>query len=312
MTITNLNSVKGRLNVLGENDFASVMFKSTNRFAEAIRFFGGADEYGDAIVIGDGGMVVIGGGESANAWYQRILGTDDPAYKSATPGSEYTFITADGPVHIVSNGNTIANRKLWIFNNDGNIEAPGAAKFAGGRAVGSGDDEGIVINYASNNYAGLCLGTPTGRRSVFYLQNNTATPYWRYNNGTTTYDARHPGAGGTLQLQSSSDRRLKTDVEELSDEAIEFVKNLKPYCYTINGERQVGFMAQDVSELDPWETEMAFEVPDEEAADWEKMEDGSPVWRLDYVRIIPPMLKALQDAMDRIEELEQEVAALKG
>lgn len=70
-----------------------------------------------------------------------------------------------------------------------------------GRYANSGDDEGIVIGRASNSYAGLCLGEPSGLRSVFYLTSNNQA-IWRYNNGTTSYDIQHPGKTGTIALTS--------------------------------------------------------------------------------------------------------------
>ena len=71
---------------------------------------------------------------------------------------------------------------------------------AGGRVYGSGDDEGIIISKASNGYAGLILGSPSGVRSVFYL--SSGNPFWRYNNGTTSYDISHPAKSGTIALTS--------------------------------------------------------------------------------------------------------------
>ena len=72
-----------------------------------------------------------------------------------------------------------------------------------GRYQGSGDDEGILIGQASNGYAGLILGDPSNRRSVFYLNNDTTkNPWWRYNNGTSSFDISHPGKNGTIALTS--------------------------------------------------------------------------------------------------------------
>lgn len=70
-----------------------------------------------------------------------------------------------------------------------------------GRYIGSGDDEGIVIGRASNNYAGLCLGDPGGVRSVFYLL-PTNEALWKYVNSTGIYDIYHPGKSGTIALTS--------------------------------------------------------------------------------------------------------------
>lgn len=68
-----------------------------------------------------------------------------------------------------------------------------------GRVLGSGDDEGIVVSPASNNYAGICLGNPNGKRAVLYLRADGKS-VWRYNNGSTNYDLTHPEKAGTIAL----------------------------------------------------------------------------------------------------------------
>lgn len=81
-----------------------------------------------------------------------------------------------------------------------------------GRAVGGGDDEGLVIGLADNNYAGICLGNPNGLRSVFYLTSDSKA-VWRYNNGTG-YDITHPGKAGTIALTSDiSDKNVQTALQ---------------------------------------------------------------------------------------------------
>lgn len=73
-----------------------------------------------------------------------------------------------------------------------------------GRSAGGGDDEGIIVGTASNNYAGVCCGSPSGRRAVFYLKPSATSgnSVWRYNNGSTTYDIAHPEKAGTIALTS--------------------------------------------------------------------------------------------------------------
>lgn len=108
---------------------------------------------------------------------------------------------------------------------------------------------------------------------------------------------------------SSSDRRLKSNIEPLSlEDATEFIESLEPCSYDINGEHQIGLIAQDVHEVDPWKTKMAYATDGSDGeglADWEKMPDGSPTWKLDYERLIPALVAALQDANRRISELER-------
>ena len=84
----------------------------------------------------------------------------------------------------------------------GNNMQSATLKLTGGRVLNSGDDEGLVIDHASNNWAGVCLGNPSGLRSVFYLNKSTKACLWRYNNGSSSYDINHPGKAGTIALTS--------------------------------------------------------------------------------------------------------------
>lgn len=89
---------------------------------------------------------------------------------------------------------------------------------SGGRVSGSGDDEGIVVGFASNNFAGVCLGNPTGLRSVFYLNSSNTKALWRYNNGTTSYDIEHPKKAGTIALTSDIPS-VPTKVSDLTNDS---------------------------------------------------------------------------------------------
>lgn len=111
-----------RLNTNSSTNNAFIRVQSANRSADAIRFYGAPDGNGDAIVVGDGGMTVIGAGESPTAWYDRILGTDDPYCKSYLPGSEHLFLTSDNNVWLVSNANAVANRKLARVETNGHFQ----------------------------------------------------------------------------------------------------------------------------------------------------------------------------------------------
>ena len=95
--------------------------------------------------------------------------------------------------------------KLTGGNLTGNLT--GISAMFCGRFYGSGDDEGIIINPASNNFAGLILGTPTGERSVFYYKLGNA--FWRYANGSGTMDIYHPKKSGTIALTSDIPTSLK-------------------------------------------------------------------------------------------------------
>ena len=82
-----------------------------------------------------------------------------------------------------------------------------------GRPKGGGDDEGIVVERAANSYAGVCLGSATGLRSVFYLTSaNDAV--WRFvpTDGGTVYDITHPRKAGTIALTSDIDDKIASAI----------------------------------------------------------------------------------------------------
>lgn len=94
--------------------------------------------------------------------------------------------------------------RTYIDTRTGNIGTKGVLNAVGaviqGRVYNDGDDEGIIINPASNGCAGLILGTHNGERSVFYLKKGN--PFWRYNNGSTNLNIYHPKKSGTIALTS--------------------------------------------------------------------------------------------------------------
>ena len=131
--------------------------------------------------------------------------------------------------------------------------------------------------------------------------------------GTATYSVTNAANfRSAIGAAASSDRRLKTDLKPLDDDAVEFIKALKSYSYLINGERQVGLIAQDVHKADKWGTRMTFETQEgiDGLDDWERLGNGIPTWKLDYIRLLPPTITALQKAMTRIESLEEQITTL--
>ena len=93
---------------IGKTDTKGIYYvgtKSTNRMITFVD--NTADEYGNGIKIGGGGLVVIGSGESSNI--------------DVAAGTENTYILADGINFIESNANTLANRIGFAVNGSGNI-----------------------------------------------------------------------------------------------------------------------------------------------------------------------------------------------
>ena len=103
--------------------------------------------------------------------------------------------------------NDLTNKPTNLVTTDTEQTITGKKAFSGnglkvsGRANGSGDDEGIVVSKATNNYAGICLGDPSGKRAVLYLLPDGSS-VWRLHNGSSNYDIKHPGKAGTVALTS--------------------------------------------------------------------------------------------------------------
>lgn len=101
-----------------------ISFRGTKAISNLIRFVDNTqDAYGNGIVIGDGGLVVIGAGESA----QKVL---DNA--SVTGGTETLFLCSDGNVYIETNTQDAwASRKEFVFGSNGNLTVPGNVSASG-------------------------------------------------------------------------------------------------------------------------------------------------------------------------------------
>lgn len=124
----------------------------------------------------------------ADTFIGKLTGNADTATKATQDGS----------------GNVITSKYVTL---DTTQTISGTKTMTGGlnvsgRSAGGGDDEGIVVGFANNGYAGLCLGGAASARSVFYFKSDGTKPFWRYNNGSSSYDINHPAKSGTIALTS--------------------------------------------------------------------------------------------------------------
>jgi hypothetical protein len=105
-------------------------------------------------------------------------------------------------------------------------------------------------------------------------------------------------ASGTT-YNTTSDIRLKQDIEPL--EATDKLMAMNPVSYAWkadpDGPRSMGFIAQEMQELMP------------EAVSTGDNDDA--MMSMDYGRITPILVSALQDAHRKIEQLEQRIADME-
>lgn len=109
---------------IAQKDLSRLILKTTNGGSvSTLAVHPDPDEsaYGNILVIQAGGAFVAGGGESPNACYNSNV-------DGCATGAESAHISADSAVYLYSNCNTIANRKTWTFDADGNFITPSTGK----------------------------------------------------------------------------------------------------------------------------------------------------------------------------------------
>lgn len=134
-----------------------------------------------------------------------------------------------------------------------------------------------------------------------------------YNSSPDAYGVVCQGTGYyTGNWYQWSDRKLKKDVSTM-DDAIERIMMLKPKTYSYDVEKyagyglpegkQMGFIAQEVSEVFPELTKTTTHHQDPNNPDGKQLE----VTMVNYIGLIPVLTKAIQEQESKIEEQQQQL-----
>ena len=168
--------------------------------------------------------------------------------------------------------------------------ASGENSFAHGLSVSAIEDNQTVIgkyNVTSNDHLFIVgNGSINSRSNAFYVKWNG--DIW---------------CAGTLT--QNSDRRLKKHHAYLSDDACDFIRKLKPALFTKEGERHVGFYAQDVQDAEPdgWDTVTVTPQHTDESLDFDPL-------TLDYSALIAPLVAYAQQLEKRVDKQQQAIESL--
>lgn len=120
--------------------------------------------------------------------------------------------------------------------------------------------------------------------------------------GGNTYFKGSTTGNGTLV---TSDIRIKENIKLLNkNEAIAFIKKLKPKSYIKEGKKELGFIAQEIETIDKYGDYLV-------GKDNSGLYDYKDFRLLDYQGLIAPTIAALQAALEKIETLEAKVKALE-
>jgi len=289
---------------------------------------------GDQDVLGD---IRFHGNDSGGTMTQfaRIMGISDDV-TNGTEDGELRFET-------VFNGTTREVLQLGrdsIFNE--------AGQDIGFRIESNGNANMLVVD-AGNNFVGVGTSAPAEMFHVFHPSNTAAIRVSGENNANRKcqieYNASdgpiiRSGSSGITSLKfavdnatlagkfdtnadfytndgtvhSLSDIRVKTDVEDLID-GLDIVKQLKPrtfrytedsefYNENTKDEVRYGFVANEVEAVAPQYTDTGKgKIGGKEVDDLKS---------LSTTKMIPMLVKAIQEQQEQIEELKAKIATLKG
>ncbi len=184
-----------------------------------------------------------------------------------------------------------------------------------------GTDDGVgdrdeKMRIASNGNVGI--GTTATVNSAKLSVHGNLTSFVIHPSEDNVFDVGHPSyryddVRATNGVIQTSDRNQKNTIAD-SDLGLDFVKRLSPKSYKFNEKTRThyGLIAQDVetvlSDINKSSMDFAGFIID----DVSKKQDGSKLqYGLRYTEFISPLIKAIQEQQQLIEDLRSEVEALK-
>ena len=323
-------------NVVGGNTIqftgtGGIVVSATSSPSEIVTIDGsGLVEVGDNVstLINDAGYYSAGS-HMIGDLQGSIFADDSTKILDGETGTLYGRLVGD------VNGSVVADDSTVLIDGPaGKIVGPiqgSTASFTG--AVGLGTTTPTVNDYGIEIYN---EGNDTNSGIRLSACNNTGVPGQKHNseilyNGASGFlQILHYGSGdsnGSERLRidsggdtytndgtvsSLSDSRVKKEIVDLAD-GLDLINQLRPVTFKYNGlasmapddgEVRYGFIADEVQSVAPqYVKETQQEVNGETVDDFKILSTG---------RMIPMLVKALQEATDRIASLEAEVAQLKG
>lgn len=196
--------------------------------------------------------------------------------------------------------------KAWWVNASGEMHCNGKSYF--------GDDATFTSNttfyYRPEMRQGLLVkGNIQVTGNIYYNNGGDSSGYWMYSthfksiNPSSGYIYFNYSGGGSDWIPRNkeiSDRRYKTDIKPSKVNGLKAINKLKTYSYTKEYDGEVesiecGIMAQDVKKY----TKNAFQkAPDD-------------VYTYNTFKLVPYMIKAIQELSDEVRILKRETEILK-
>ena len=238
------------------------------------------------------------------------IGTASPSFgTTSSAGLEIAHATR-GIIRL--EGNSAAQAlELYGDSAGGTIDARGSGaelqfELGGSEKARLASDGNLYIAKTSDTATGVGL-TLSGGGFIRAVRNEICGVFNRQgSDGTLLSFSRSNSGVGAISVTTSgttynttSDIRLKQDIKPL--EATDKLMAMNPVSYSWkadpDGPRSMGFIAQEMEEVMPEAVSTG--------------EDDDAMMSMDYGRITPILVSALQDAHRKIEQLEQRIADME-
>lgn len=183
---------------------------------------------------------------------------------------------------------------------DGDMQVAGNILSSGTLTTGSVSIVGSLSVTSTALVSNLNSDYLDGKSSALYCQviptdSGTCTVSGSgFNLNSLVSGVRTRGTSNFVYIESISDRRLKQDIEP-EKLGLEFINQLLPVQYRMKDRPKTkhhGFIAQDVQKLIDGDNDSLFQTHD----------DG--IHGVDYMSLIAPLVKAIQELSKQVEELK--------
>jgi hypothetical protein len=215
-------------------------------------------------------------------------------YEAGNVGTHKWYTAPSGTA-----GNAISFTQAMTLDASGNL-------LVGATSSGDSPPRAFINGGGTNPALRVSANTSTTSvyAGVFRHESTTSGAYIQFITDNSVETGRIFDSAGTMQYASSSDARLKTNVQPLQ-KGLSSVLAMNPCTYDMRrGEAttisSAGLIAQEVYETYPYAVGVGGE------------DENTNPWSVDYGKLTPLLIKAIQEQQAMIEQLKADVAALKG
>ncbi len=166
--------------------------------------------------------------------------------------------------------------------------------------VSGSDRSGGVVGFYDTD-ASTSIGNIILRLAFTNDDDCTNASFIHFADSGGTIGSVYAGNANSVVFSTVSDERLKENIVDASSQ-LQLVKDIKvrEFDWKKDGTHQVGFIAQELNNL----------VPEAVAEGGEDVTENA--WGVDYGKLTPYLVKAIQEQQAQIEALQSEINLLKG